>query len=97
MIGLEDRQALARDIHIAQGAGARLLLACDTAGIALRTLQRWKAVDGLVSGDGRPLAVRATPSHALSEAERVQVLAIANERKRSINPRLFSLPFLGLN
>ena len=43
MIGLEDRQALARDIHIAHAAGARLKLACETAGIDLRTLQRWQA------------------------------------------------------
>jgi len=94
MIGLEDRQALARDIHIAQGAGARLLLACDTAGIALRTLQRWKAVDGLVSGDGRPLAVRATPSHALSEAERAQVLAVANEARFAAVPPARIVPVL---
>lgn len=94
MIGLEDRQALARDIHIAQRAGARLLLACDTAGIALRTLQRWKAVDGLVNGDGRPLAVRATPSHALSEVERAQVLAVANEPRFAAVPPARIVPML---
>ena len=94
MIGLEDRQALARDIYIAQGAGARLLLACETAGIALRTLQRWKAFDGLVSGDGRPLAVRATPSHALSEAERAQVLAVANEPRFAAVPPARIVPML---
>ena len=86
MIGLEDRQTLARDIDVAHTAGARLKLACETAGIEVRTLQRWKAFDGLVSGDGRPQAVRATPSHALSEAERARVLAVANE------PRFASVP-----
>jgi transposase InsO family protein len=94
MIGLEDRQALARDIHIAQRAGARLLLACTTAGIALRTLQRWKAADGLVSGDGRPLAVRATPSHALNEAERAQVLAVANAPRFAAVPPARIVPML---
>ena len=94
MIGLEDRQALARDIHIAQEAGARLLLACEIAGIAVRTLQRWKAVDGRVSGDGRPLAVRATPSHALSEAERSQVLAVANEPRFAAVPPARIVPML---
>jgi hypothetical protein len=54
MIGLEDRQALARDIHVAHAAGARLKPACAIAGIDLRTLQRWQAADGLVGGDGRP-------------------------------------------
>jgi putative transposase len=58
MIGLEDRQALARDIHVAHAAGARLKPACAMAGIELRTLQRWQATDGLVSGDRRPQAVR---------------------------------------
>ena len=43
MIGLEDRQALARNIEVAHQTGARLRLACDTAGIDLRTLQRWQA------------------------------------------------------
>jgi len=94
MIGLEDRQALARDIHIAQATGARLLLACDTAGIAFRTLQRRKAVDGLVSGDGRPLAVRATPSHALNEAERAQVLAVANDPRFAAVPPARMVPML---
>jgi len=86
MIGLEDRQALALGIHIAHGTGARLHLACAIAGIDLRTLQRWKASDGLVAGDGRPLVVRATPAHALSPAERAAVLSAANE------PRFADVP-----
>ena len=43
MIGLEDRQALTRDIHAARDAGARLKPACEVAGIDQRTLQRWRA------------------------------------------------------
>ena len=39
MIGLEDRRSLAKDIGTANTAGARLYLACNTAGINLRTLQ----------------------------------------------------------
>jgi putative transposase len=94
MIGLEDRQALAQDIHLAQRSGARLLLACQTAGITLRTLQRWQATDGLARGDGRPLAVRATPSHALSEAERAQLLAVANEPRFAAVPPARIVPML---
>ena len=56
MIGLEDRRTLSRDIDIAHQAGARLHLACEVAGIDVRTLQRWKAGDGLQAGDGRPEA-----------------------------------------
>ena len=86
MIDLEDRQALARDIEAAHSAGARLRPACEVAGIELRTLQRWKARQGLTAGDGRPQAARPSPSHALSAAERAALLAVANE------PRFASVP-----
>jgi transposase InsO family protein len=86
MIVLEDRRSLAHDIDIAHNAGARLRLACGIAGINERTLQRWKAHEGLVQGDGRPQALRATPSHALSADERAQILSVANE------PRFASVP-----
>jgi transposase InsO family protein len=86
MIGLEDRQALAREIHTAHAAGARLQPACAVAGIDVRTLQRWKACAGLTAGDGRTGAVRPMPSHALSPAERAALLAVANE------PRFASVP-----
>lgn len=94
MIGLEDRQALARDIHIAHVAGARLMLACEMAGIELRTLQRWKAIDGGIRPDGRPLAVRATPKHALSDAEHTQLLAVANEPRFAAVPPARIVPML---
>ena len=94
MIGLEDRQALARDIDVAHSAGARLKAACEVAGIDLRTLQRWQADDGLVSGDRRPQAVRRPPCHALSEAERAQVLAVANEARFADVPPARIVPML---
>ena len=87
MIGLEDRQALAQDIQAAHSAGARLQAACGVAGIDLRTLQRWKARQGLTAGDGRPRAVRPIPSHALSVEERAALVAVANEpRFASVAP-----------
>ena len=79
MIRLEDRQVMVGHIEQAHATGARLKPACDLAGIDLRTLQRWKADDGLTHGDGRPGAVRETPAHALTDAERAQLLAVANE------------------
>jgi transposase InsO family protein len=94
MIGLEDRQAVARDIQIAHKAGARLRLACDTAGIDVRTLQRWNASDGLVAGDGRPAAVRPVPAHALSSAERAEVLRVANEPRFAAMPPARIVPML---
>jgi len=86
MIRLEDRQTLVALIEDARNAGARLAPACELAGIDVRTLQRWKAGDGLDSCDGRPLANRPTPAHALTEAERATLLAVANE------PRFAELP-----
>ena len=94
MIGLEDRQALARDIHVAHAAGARLKPACAMAGIELRTLQRWQATAGLVGGDRRPQAVRPPAGHALTEAERVQVLAVANEPRFAAVPPARIVPML---
>lgn len=94
MIDLEDRQTLARDIEAAHQAGARLHLACEVAGIDVRTLQRWKAHQGLVSGDGRPDAVRPTPVHALSVAEREQILRVANEPRFADMPPARIVPML---
>jgi len=94
MIGLEDRQALARDVHAAHAAGARLKPACEVAGIDLRTLQRWQAGTGLMEGDGRPRAVRPIPGHALSAAERARVLAVANEPRFAAVPPARIVPML---
>lgn len=50
MIGLEDRQTLARDIEIAHSAGARLCLACEVAGIDERTLRPARASRRVMAG-----------------------------------------------
>jgi putative transposase len=94
MINLEDRQALALQIDLAQKAGARLRLACETVGIDLRTLQRWKANDGLKTGDGRPHAQRARPRHALSQAERERLIDVANEPRFADTPPARIVPML---
>jgi hypothetical protein len=86
MISLEDRHMIARSVEEAHRDGARLEYACAEAGITVRTLQRWKRCEGLERGDRRPQAVRPVPAHALSEAERGQILQIANE------PRFAELP-----
>jgi putative transposase len=94
MIGLEDRCHLARDIDAAHAGGARLRPACECAGIDVRTLQRWRAEQGLTAGDGRPLAVRRTPGHALSAAERAALLAVANEPRFAAVPPARIVPML---
>ena len=94
MIGLEDRQALAQDIDAARQAGARLRQACETAGIDVRTLQRWKARQGLALGDGRPAAERPMPAHALTPGEREQILRVANEPRFADMPPARIVPML---
>lgn len=94
MIGLEDRQTMVRHIETAHTAGARLRPACEVAGITVRTLQRWKAEGGLQVGDRRPLAERPLPSHALTEAERARVLAVANEPRFADQPPARIVPAL---
>ncbi len=86
MIRLEDRQRVATEIQQAHHAGARLAKACALTGISVRTLQRWQAEQGLVTGDRRPQAERPLPSHALTAEEHARILAVANE------PRFAALP-----
>jgi putative transposase len=86
MISLEDRQRIAENVEQAHADGARLKSACGTAGIDVRTFQRWHIEGVLHSGDRRPHADRPVPSHALSAQERERILQVANE------PRFAALP-----
>ena len=86
MTRLQDRQTLAGHIAQAKADGARLRPACALAGIDVRTLRRWTAGAGLARGDRRPDADRPVPSHALSEAERAQIVAVANEPRFAETP-----------
>lgn len=85
MILAADRQRVVQLIEQARQAGARLRPACETLGLTVRTYQRWTQ-GGEVRVDGRPGAVRPTPSNKLSEAERAQVLAVCHQ------PEYASLP-----
>ena len=55
-------------------------------GITVRTLQRWQTQDGFIKADARHDVVRATPSHALSEAEPAEVLRVVNEPRFADQP-----------
>jgi transposase InsO family protein len=94
MTRLEDRQTLMRDVAQACAEGARLAPACALAGIATRTLQRWKIGDGLTRGDRRPDADRPVPPHALSEAERARIIEVANEPRFAETPPSRIIPAL---
>jgi putative transposase len=82
MTSLSDRITLMTLVDEAVAAGARQARACEELGISARTLQRWR--DG--AGDRRPVAERPAPRNRLSDAERAELLAIAN------TPAYASLP-----
>jgi putative transposase len=66
-------------IREAAQAGCRLAVACAEVGICLRTFQRWlQDGDEVLAADARTTVVRPAPSHKLSEAEREQILEVAN-------------------
>ena len=80
MIPLAEREQRVNWINEARTGGARLDAACAEADIDVRTYQRWQR-DGVLRADARPTAVRPVPSHALSAAERAQILATVNESR----------------
>ena len=94
MTRLEGRRSLITAIARACAAGARLAPACALAGLDVRTLQRWQAGDGLTQGDRRPDAARPPPAHALSEAERARIIAVANEPRFADTPPARIVPAL---
>lgn len=65
----------------------RRFKACAELGISIRTLQRWTKEAVIVKKDGRFGAARSAPANKLSEAEKKEVLRIANaEEYRSLPP-----------
>jgi putative transposase len=85
MIGTSDREKVLELVKEANQSGATLAKACSVLNISVRTFERWNRGDR-VQEDGRPMAVRPEPTNKLTEAEREQILAYANE------PRFASLP-----
>ena len=72
----DEKQRVIELIKQACQSGARQSLACDIIGITVKTFQRWVARESLT--DGRSIAKRR-PTNKLSEFERRQIIAIANE------------------
>jgi putative transposase len=87
----EDRLSLVDLVTQARAGGSRQAPACALAGIDQRTLQRWRKNAG---GDGRPGALRPVPSHALTEAERARIVAVANEARFAETPPARIVPVL---
>jgi len=81
-------------IDEACAAGARLSKACRVVDISPRTLQRWRE-EGSVKADGRQQSgQQREPANKLSEEERQQILAVANEPEFACMPPSQIVPIL---
>jgi putative transposase len=81
-------------IDEACAAGARVTAACRVVEISPRTLQRWRE-EGDVKVDGRKEAgAQREPANKLSEHERQQILAVANEPEFAHMPPSQIVPIL---
>jgi transposase InsO family protein len=78
LINVPDRLLCISLIREAAQSGCRLEQACNELGLSLRTFQRWVGNGDAVLADGRTMTGRAPPRNKLSEAERQQILEVAN-------------------
>jgi putative transposase len=78
LINVPDRLLCISLIREAAQSGCRLEKACDELGVSLRTFQRWVGDGDAVLADGRTTTGRPPPRNKLSEAERHQILEVAN-------------------
>lgn len=62
--------------------------------ISLRTYQRWTREDGKGKVDGRKGSRRTVPANKLSEAERQQILVVANSAEFASSPPSQIVPTL---
>jgi putative transposase len=82
-------------IREAAQAGCRLALACAELGLSIRTYQRWvRDGDEAIAADARTTSVRPTPGNKLNEAEREQILAVANSEEFASLPPSQIVPAL---
>jgi putative transposase len=81
-------------IEDAVGSGCRRAVACTELDISIRTYQRWVQEDGATSCDGRKNAIRPAPANKLSQAERLEILTIANSPEFASQPPSQIVPTL---
>jgi putative transposase len=79
MTVLEQRRQVIELVSEATSAGARQDRACEVLGLSERTLQRWQSGE-TVGHDRRPFR-HYQPPHTLTDAERAEVLAVANSEE----------------
>lgn len=93
MTSVSERTQYVTWIREAKESGARLPLACEEAGISLRTYKRWYQ-NGKVLADKRPDAVHPEPVNKLSPAEQDSILAVCNEKRFASLPPTQIVPTL---
>lgn len=94
MINVPDRLLCISLIREAMQSGCRLEKACEELGLSLRTFQRWVRDGEAVRADGRTTTERAPPHNKLSEAERQQILEVANSAEFASLPPSQIVPSL---
>lgn len=94
MINVSDRLLYISLIREAAQSGCRLEQACDEMGLSARTFQRWIRDGEAVRADGRTTARRPEPCNKLSEAERQQILEVANSAEFASLPPSQIVPSL---
>jgi len=93
MIPHSERVQCVTWINEAVASGARKGKACDIVGITIRTLQNWQ-VNGGITSDKRPDAVRPAPSNKLTPEEREAILTACNEPEYANLPPSQIVPIL---
>ena len=76
------------------GSYSGLEKACDELGLSLRTFQRWVGDGDAVRADGRTTTERPPPGNQVSEAERQQILEVANSAEFASLPPSQIVPSL---
>ena len=94
MINVPDRLLCISLIREAVQSGCRLEKACEELGLSLRTFQRWARDGEAVRADGRTTTERPAPRNKLSEAERQQILEVANSAEFASLPPSQIVPSL---
>jgi len=94
LINVPDRLLCISLIREAAQSGCRLEKACDELGMSLRTFQRWVCDGDAVLADGRTTTERPLPGNQLSEAERQQILEVANSAEFASLPPSQIVPSL---
>ncbi len=90
---LEERKELVGLIREAMHSGARLMVACNEAGLCERTYRRWYR-DGQIYSDQRKDALRPAPTHGLTPEEKQAIIEVCNNERFESSPPTQIVPTL---